>query len=121
MSDEIVTLLRRDLHEIFGERDAGRRRRAIAELVTEDCVFVDPSDRHVGRAALDAAVVALQARFPDFVFVEIGTTQAIPGAGRLAWGFGPQGEAPRITGLDVAIVRGGRIAALYTFIDAPPG
>ncbi len=121
MSDEIVTLMRRNLHEIFGERDAERRRRVIAELVTEDCVFVDPTDRHVCRAAVDAAVAELHAGFPDFVFVEIGTAQELPGAGRLAWGLGPKGEAPRITGLDVAVVRDGRIAALYTFFDAPPG
>jgi hypothetical protein len=39
--------------------------------------------------------------------------------GRLAWGHGPVGEAPKVTGPDVITVRDGRIAALYAFIDTP--
>ncbi len=30
------------------------------------------------------------------------------------------GEPPRYTGLDVIIVRDGKIAALYVFLDSPP-
>jgi hypothetical protein len=33
-------------------------------------------------------------------------------------GFGIPGESPAITGLDVIVVKSGRIAALYTFLDA---
>ena len=40
--------------------------------------------------------------------------------GRLAWGSGPRGESPDYTGLDVIIVRDGKIAALYVFIDSMP-
>ena len=35
----------------------------------------------------------------------------------LAWGSGPKGEAPDYTGLDVVIVRDGKIAALYVFLN----
>jgi hypothetical protein len=45
--------------------------------------------------------------------------QAVQDGGRLAWGSGPPGEAPRYTGLDVIVVRDGKIAALYVFLDAP--
>jgi hypothetical protein len=38
-------------------------------------------------------------------------------SGRLAWGSGPRGEPPNYTGLDVVIVRDGKIAALYVFLD----
>jgi hypothetical protein len=34
-----------------------------------------------------------------------------------AWGSGPKGEAPDYTGLDVVIVRDGKIAALYVFLN----
>ena len=37
--------------------------------------------------------------------------------GILAWGSGPKGEAPDYTGLDVVIVRDGKIAALYVFLN----
>jgi ketosteroid isomerase-like protein len=118
MPETIETLLRRNLHEVFGERDAARRRRAIDALIAEDCVFFAPDGRHVEREALDAAVAALQARFPDFVFTEI-MVQALEETGRLHWGFGPPGAPPRVTGLDVVLVRDGAIAALYTFLDPP--
>jgi hypothetical protein len=37
-----------------------------------------------------------------------------------AWGSGPRGEAPEYTGMDVIIVRDGKIAALYVFLDSIP-
>ena len=38
MSYSISTLLTRNLHEVFGENDSARRRAAIDEIYTEDCV-----------------------------------------------------------------------------------
>jgi hypothetical protein len=38
MSDKIHELLNRNLQEVFGEGDAARRRAAIEELYTDDCV-----------------------------------------------------------------------------------
>ena len=49
-----------------------------------------------------------------------GEPQALHNAGRLAWGSGLRGEAPEYTGLDVIIVRDGKIAALYVFLDSMP-
>jgi hypothetical protein len=46
--------------------------------------------------------------------------QALHNAGRLAWGPGPRGKAPDCTGLDVIIVRDGKIAALWVFLDSWP-
>ena len=43
MSYSISTLLTRNLHEVFGENDPARRRAAIDEIFTEDCVFYDPN------------------------------------------------------------------------------
>ena len=39
MNDRIHELLHRNLQEVFGEGDAVRRRAAIDELYTEDCVL----------------------------------------------------------------------------------
>ena len=49
-----------------------------------------------------------------------GEPQALHNAGRLAWGSGPRGERPDYTGLDVIIVHGDKIAALYVFLDSMP-
>jgi hypothetical protein len=48
------------------------------------------------------------------------TPQAVQDGGRIAWGSGPAGEPPRYTGLDVIIVRDGKIVVLYVFLDSLP-
>ena len=117
MSDNIENLLVRNLHEVFGERDPVQRTTAIEAIFDRDGVFSDPRGRHVGHRELDDAVVALQAQFPDHVFSQVGSVDALQDSGRLAWAFGPRHEPRRITGLDVAVVSAGRISALYTFLD----
>jgi hypothetical protein len=119
MANAIETLLTRNLLEVFGERDAVKRRSAIAALWAEDGVFVDPYGRYVGNAALNDAVSQLHEKFPGFVFAPIGAPQAFYDVGRLAWGHGAVGEPPKVTGLDVVAVRDNRIVVLYAFIDTP--
>ena len=120
MDDRIDELLSRNLQEVFGEGDARRRRSAIEELYTEDCVLYAPPGKFVGRDALDKFAGDLRATHPHFVYTPHGQPQALHNAGRLAWSSGPRGEAPDYTGLDVIIVRGGKIAALYVFLDSMP-
>jgi hypothetical protein len=117
MPNTIENLLTRNLLEVFGESDAVKRRLAIAALWAEDGVFVDPFGSYVGYTALNEAVSQLHAKFPGFRFAPIGAPQAFYDVGRLAWGHGPVGGPPKVTGLDVVTVRDDRIAALYAFID----
>jgi hypothetical protein len=42
MSYSVSTLLIRNLHDVFGENHPARRRAAINEIFTEDCVFYEP-------------------------------------------------------------------------------
>jgi hypothetical protein len=62
----------------------------------------------------------LRATHPHFAYTPRGEPQALHNAGRLAWGSGPRGERPDYTGLDVIIVCGDKIAALYVFPDSMP-
>src|SRR5262245_30134410 len=112
MSDRIHELLHRNLQEVFGEGDDARRRAAIDELYTEDCVLYMPPGVFIGRDALDKFAGDLRATHPHFAYTHLGAPQALHKAGRLAWGSGPPGEKPHYTGLDVIIVRDGKIAAL---------
>jgi hypothetical protein len=73
-----------------------------------------------GAPPLDKFAGDLRATHPHFVYTPHGEPQALHDAGRLAWGSGPRGEAPDYTGLDVIIVRDGKIAALYVFLDSMP-
>jgi ketosteroid isomerase-like protein len=120
VNGRIHELLHRNLQEVFGDGDATRRRAAIEELYTEDCVLDMPPGTFVGRAALDKFAGDLRATHPHFVYTPHGEAQALHNAGRLAWGSGPRGEAPDYTGLDVIIVRDGKIATLYVFLDSMP-
>ena len=121
MINRIHELLLRNLQEVFGEGDAAQRRAAIAELYTEDCELYVPPGKFVGREALDKFAGDLRATHPHFVYTPLGEPQDLQNAaGRLAWGSGPRDEAPGYTGLDVIIVRDGKIAALYAFLDSSP-
>jgi SnoaL-like domain len=120
ISTRIRELLNRNLQEVFGEGDAARRREAIGELYTDDCVLDAPPGVFVGRDALDKFAGDLRATHPHFVYTPRGEPQALHNAGRLLWGSGPRGEAPDYTGLDVIVVRGDKIAALYVFLDSLP-
>jgi hypothetical protein len=55
-------LLNRNLQEVFGEGDAARRRTAIEELYTDDCVLYVPPGIFVGRDALDKFAGDMRAR-----------------------------------------------------------
>ena len=120
MKERIHELLRRNLQEVFGEGDAVRRRAAIDQLYTEDCALYVPPGAFVGREALDKFAGELRATHPRFAYTPRGEPQALHNAGRLAWGSGPRGEKPAYTGLDVIIVRDGKIATLYVFLDSTP-
>ena len=65
MNDRIHQLLHRNLLEVFGEGDAIRRRAAIEELYTEDCVLDVPPGIFVGRDALDRFAGDLRATRDD--------------------------------------------------------
>jgi SnoaL-like domain len=120
MSKRIRELLIRNLQEVFGEGDATRRRAAIEELYTDDCILEAPPGVFVGRDALDKFAGDLRATHPRFAYTPHGEPQALRNAGRLAWGSGPRGQEPHYTGLDVITVRDEKIAALYVFLDSMP-
>src|ERR1700720_3172732 len=84
---------------------------------TEDCVLYVPPGVFVGHDALDKFAGDLRATHPHFVYTPHGEPQALHNGGILAWGSGPKGEASDYTGLDVVIVRDGKIAALYVFLN----
>src|SRR6201997_4485165 len=117
MTERIIELLYRNLQEVFGEGDAARRRAAIEEFYTDDCVLSVPAGVFAGHDALDKFAGELRATHPHFAYTPHGEPQALPNAGFLAWGSGPKGEPPEYTGLDVVVVRDSKIAALYVFLD----
>lgn len=115
--ERIRELLERNLHEVFGQNDARRHRATIDELYTEDCILYVPPGMITGRADIDRFAGALRANHPEKAYMPITKPQALGNGGRLAWASGPRGAEPVYFGSDVIIVRDGRIAALYVFLD----
>ena len=121
MSHSISTLLKRNLQDVFGENDAARRRAAIDEIFTEDCVFYEPSGGvYRGRDQIDRVAGSLRTKHPDFRYKPIAESEEVGNGGRIRWAEGLPGEAPAVAGTDFIIARDGRIAAIYLFFDKLP-
>jgi hypothetical protein len=118
MGNSSSTLLIRNLRDVFGENDPARRRAAIDELYTEDCVFYDPSKGAFrGRDEIDRIAGAIKATHPNFRYQPITEPAESGDGGLVRWVSGRAGEAPAYGGTDFIIVRDGRIAAIYLFFD----
>src|SRR3954451_252292 len=112
-------LMERNVSEVFGEPDPGRRRRAIAELYAEDCAFYDADGESIGQAAVsDRDGRILDESPPGFVFSLVPPAEVTHAPGRLRWQAGPAGAPPVLSGMDVAILANGKIRSVYTFIEA---
>jgi hypothetical protein len=117
MPNSISTLLTRNLRDIFGESDPERRRAAIEELFTEDCVFYEPKGVYHGRDEIDRIAGAIKATHPDFQYQPSSEPEELGNGGRIQWVSGRPAEAAAYRGTDFIMVRDGRIAALYLFFD----
>jgi hypothetical protein len=111
-------LLERMLQNVFNEQDPDRRASAIEELFAEGVVFTDPDRVVRGRDDLTSTVTALLAEGPGFVFTPNGPFQGVGDLGMRRWSLGPAGEPAVVGGLDVVRVADGRIAELWTILDA---
>ncbi len=74
---QIEALLLRNLQEVFGEGDPTRRRAAISELYTEDCVVLLPIGQYVGHDALDRVAGELRVGHPSFVYMPHRAPQVV--------------------------------------------
>jgi hypothetical protein len=120
MSYTISTLLLRNLHDVFGEPDPGRRRAAIDEIFHEDAVFYEPNGIYRGRDEIDRIAGVIKATHPDFRYQPISPPEEMGDGGRVRWMSGSPGKPPAYAGTDFMIIRDGKIAAVYLFFDALP-
>ena len=121
MSFSISTLLTRNLHDVFGENDSARRRAAIDEIFTEDCVFYEPNEGvYRGHDEIDRIAGVIKAKHPDFRYQPLSPPEEIGDAGRARWVSGVPGQPPEYAGTDFVIARDGKIAAVYMFFDELP-
>src|SRR5260221_13632244 len=112
MSYSISTLLTRNLYDVFGENDPARRRAAIDEIFTDDCVFYDPMGGvYRGRDEIHRIAGTLWASHPDFRYQPTAEPEEVGNGGRVQCGEGRPGEAQARPRAYLSIPRGGRSAA----------
>jgi hypothetical protein len=114
----IRELLLANLFAVFNEHDPERRWEAIARNYTEDVVWSDPDGTTRGQEALNEQAQKLLDRMPGFVFSAAGPVHVSGDLGLLTFNLGMPEQPPAVSGIDVALVREGRIAALYTFLTS---
>jgi hypothetical protein len=120
MTDDarIRELMLVNLFAVFSERDPERRLKVIAANYTEDVIWSDPEATTHGHEALNERAQKLVDGMPDFVFTAAGPIHVTRDLGHLPFNLGVPEQPPAITGYDVAQVRDGRIAVLYTLVNA---
>src|SRR5438552_15442272 len=79
--------------ELWNERTASRRREMLATHWTSDAKYVDPLMSGDGLDGVDALIVGVQQRFPEFKFKLIGESYGFVDHFRLSWGLGDYGSA----------------------------
>ena len=112
----IRELMLANLFAVFSERDPERRSKAIAANYTEDVIWTDPDGTFQGHQALNEQAQKLLDRLPDFRFSAAGPVHVSRDLGLLAFNLGVPEQPPAVSGIDVALVRDGRIALLYTLL-----
>jgi SnoaL-like domain len=112
----IRDLMLANLFAVFGERDPERRSKAIAANYTDDVIWTDPDRTTQGREALSERAQNLIDRWPDLVFSAGGPVHVSRDLGLLAFNLGVPEQPPAVSGIDVALVRDGRIAVLHTIL-----
>lgn len=121
IADTIAELMHANLLEVFNQRDHELRRAAIAHTYTDDIRWTEDDGITIGHEALNAKAIELQARLGDLQFIAAGPTYQTLGLGYLAFQLvEPGGNTPVSSGFDVAIVRDGLIAELYTVLTDSP-
>ena len=112
----IRELMLSNLFAVFSERDRERRLQVIARNYTEDVIWTDPDATTHGHEEMNEQAQKLLDRMPDFVFSAAGPVHVSRDLGLLAFNLGVPEQPPAVSGIDVALVRDGRIAVLYTLL-----
>jgi ketosteroid isomerase-like protein len=110
-------LLIRNFNEIFIELDPLKRAALLAESYTEDCLWIHPGGRIVGREGINEAATEIRKHFAEYRYTVTSEIQIMHNVATCRWGSGMPGQPFHYTGTDFLEERDGRVSRLYTFID----
>ena len=116
--ERIRELMLDNLFAVFNVRDPERRMEAIVRNYTEDITWTEPDRTTRGREAMNERAQELLDSLPGCVFAAAGPVYVSGDLGLLAFNMGLPEQPPAVSGIDVALVRDGRIAVLHTLLTA---
>jgi hypothetical protein len=118
VDERIRELMLENLFAVFNVRDPQRRMEAITRNYTEDVIWTDPDGTTQGHEALNEQAQKLLDRMPpELAFSAAGPVRVSRNMGLLAFNVGAPEQPPTVSGVDVALVRDGRIAELHTLLE----
>jgi len=114
-SDRLTS--RSNLNEIFIELDPVKRAALLAEYYTQDCRWIHPGGRIVGREGINEVATEIRNHFPEYRYTVGGEIQTMHNVATCPWGSGMPGQPFHYTETDFLEERDGRVSRLYTVID----
>lgn len=107
--------------QVWNTADDAARRALVADVFTDDGVFVDPLMEVQGADAITAGIGAVLAQFPGHTLSLLGEVDAHHAIARFRWQIAPStGGESVVEGSDVVVVEEGRLKGVYGFIDKMP-
>ncbi|WP_088345291.1 MULTISPECIES: nuclear transport factor 2 family protein [Rhodomicrobium] len=112
-------VLRANAEQIFGERDAAARRRALDQFWVPDGTLYEDGRIVAGLDAISETVGALLDSLPPGTqFSPLGPAVGHHGLALLRWrALDGNGQPAPVSGTDVAVFQDGKIKQLYVLID----
>jgi hypothetical protein len=111
--------------DVWNEREAETRRKAVSGLWGDDGRYTDPLADVTGAAGIDALIGGVQEQFAGHVFRLGGPVDTHHDIARFTWELVPEGGDgtvdPVVAGFDVIVAGSdGRLRHVYGFLDKVP-
>lgn len=107
--------------ESLNETDSQRRRELIKQIWTENGIFAYPEQEVKGFAEIETDVERVQKQYLGAKVRRVSKIEVVrENYIRFNWEFGQPGEKPIITGVDFAVMTGGKLQLVVGFFDFAP-
>jgi hypothetical protein len=105
---------------IWNETDQARRQQLISQIWTEDASYSDPMAQVEGHSGIDALVMGVHQQFPQSEFRRSSEIDAHHNCIRFSWELAPRGGEAFAGGIDVGLIRDGKLQSITGFLDFVP-
>ena len=117
MSDP--TTIVRTYIDMWNETDPERRRKLVAQALTDDASYLDPIMAGSGTDEISAMIGAAQEQYPGHRFELVDGPDAHHDRVRFTWSLGSPAGEPIATGIDFATTaEDGRMSDVTGFVEA---